>query len=80
MTRTISCQERTRLERERNGTYETSSKLGRDGQEFVLEVLDHTFHAAVEDIKVRLVGKLEQVCTMISSYSSTSSASRPNLE
>ena len=45
-----------------NGTYKARSKLRRDGQEFVLEVLDHTFHAAIEDIEVRLVGKLQQVC------------------
>jgi hypothetical protein len=45
-----------------NDTYKARSELRRDGQEFVLEMLDHTFHAAVEDIKVRLVGKLQQVC------------------
>lgn len=45
-----------------NGTYKARSKLRRDGQEFVLEMLDHTFHAAVEDIKVRLVGKFQEVC------------------
>jgi len=43
-------------------THEASSKLCSDGQEFVLEVLDHRLHATVEDIKVRLVGKLQQVC------------------
>ena len=65
--------------RERNDTHEASSKLCRDGQEFILEVLDHTLHAAVEDIKVRLVGKLQQVYMTISSHSSTSSASGSNL-
>jgi hypothetical protein len=42
-----------------NDTYKARSKLRCDGQEFVLEMLDHTFHAAVEDIKVSLVGKLQ---------------------
>jgi hypothetical protein len=40
------------------GTHQTRSKLCRDRQEFVLEMLDHSLHATIEDIKVRLIGKL----------------------
>jgi hypothetical protein len=45
--------------REGDGTHEARCKLCRDGQEFVLEMVDHTLHTATEDIKIRLVGELQ---------------------
>ena len=62
-----------------NETYETRSKLCGSRQEFVLEVLNHSLHAAIQDVKVRLVGQLQQVCELMSTHFNTSCTTGANL-
>ena len=42
-------------------TYNTSSQLSGDRQDFCLEVLHHGFHTGTQDVQVGIVAELEKI-------------------
>jgi hypothetical protein len=43
------------------GTQQACGELRRHGKKLVLELANHSFHAVIEDIEVRLIGELEKI-------------------